>query len=257
MFSDQILQLLCDPETHEPLEAGPDCLFNPHSGKRFEIRDGIPVFLTADVTGMNAKYQRMYDRIAPGFDFVENVYRFFKRTNMEEARRGYLDEIEIRPDFRVLEVSVGTGANIRLLPAAREFFGLDISWGMLHKCRQNLARWHKTAKLFMGEGEHLPFRDATFDAVFHFGGINFFNDKAGAIAEMIRVARPGTRIVISDETEEHVKSAYERSPFIGRHYRGRTEQVAAPIDLVPPGMLEPRSKVFREGRLYCVTFRKP
>lgn len=33
-----------------------------------------------------------------------------------------------------------------------------------------------------------------FDTVFHVGGINFFNDRARAISEMIRVARPGTKL---------------------------------------------------------------
>lgn len=45
----------------------------------------------------------------------------------------------------------------------------------------------------------LQLQDASFDALLHIGGINFINDKAKAIAEMIRVARPVTRIVICDE----------------------------------------------------------
>lgn len=74
---------------------------------------------------------------------------------------------------------------------------------------------------------------------------------------MIRIAKPGTKIVISDETEEHVKSVYERVPWVGRHFRGRTEAVTSPVDLVPVEMLEWRSKLFRNGRLCCVSFRKP
>lgn len=256
MMNERILPILCDPETHENLEIAAGCLVNPRSGRRFAVRDGIPIFLDAEISGLNRKYQRMYDRLAPGYDFAEQAYRWFTRTTRDAARRGYLDEIEIQPGFRVLEVSVGTGANIALLPPV-EFFGLDISWGMLQRCRKNLARWGLSAELFLGEGEKLPFQDGSFDAVFHFGGINFFNDRARAIAEMIRVAKPGTKIVISDETEEHVKAVYERTPFVGRHFRGRTEAVASPKDFVPPGMLEMRNKLYRDGRLYCLSFRKP
>jgi ubiquinone/menaquinone biosynthesis C-methylase UbiE len=41
----------------------------------------------------------------------------------------------------VLEVSVGTGANIPHLRSDSEVFGLDISWGMLKRCQKHLARW--------------------------------------------------------------------------------------------------------------------
>jgi len=65
----QILDLLADPETHDPLELGDNCLINPKSGRRYPIRDGIAVFLQ-EVSGPNRKYQTMYDRLAPGYDFA-------------------------------------------------------------------------------------------------------------------------------------------------------------------------------------------
>ena len=54
-----------------------------------------------------------------------------------------------------------------------------------------------------------PNQDDSFGGVFHIGGINFFDDKKRAIEEMIRVARPGSRILISDEKEKAAQ-AYER-----------------------------------------------
>ena len=44
-----------------------------------------------------------------------------------------------------------------------------------------------------------------FDVVFHMGGINFFNDKAQALQEMVRVAKPETKFVIVGETEQITK----------------------------------------------------
>ena len=55
------------------------------------------------------------------------------------------------------------------------------------------------ADLFLGFAEQLPFEGDTFDVVFHTGSINVFEDRRRAIEEMVRVAKPGTRIVISDE----------------------------------------------------------
>jgi SAM-dependent methyltransferase len=91
--------------------------------------------------------------------------------------------------------------------------------------------------------------------VFHVGGINFFNDRARAIREMIRVARPGSLLLISDETEKHVKGVYEKQP--GGLFKNRKEPVSPPIDLVPPEMTEVHLEVLRGGDTYALTFRKP
>ena len=80
--------------------------------------------------------------------------------------------------------------------------------------------------LFEGEAEHLPFRSESFDCVFHVGGINFFNDKGRALRELVRVAKPGVKIVVVDETEKVVKGMYEKMPgtagYFGEKERGMT-----------------------------------
>jgi len=250
----QVLTLLCDPETHEALELQPDALVNVRSGKRYPIRDGIPDFLDS-VSGQNKKYQELYDRIAAFYDLSEKLYRWVK--GKQDFRRAYINELEVPPGARILEVSVGTGANLRYFSSSAAFFGLDLSWGMLRRCRKNLQKWNRAAELFHGEAEHLPFHDAVFDVVFHVGGINFFNDKAGAIREMIRVARPGTKIVIVDETEKVVKEQYEKMPLVGKYFKKRVEAVTDPALLVPANMNEVSCKQIVDGKLYCLTFRKP
>jgi ubiquinone/menaquinone biosynthesis C-methylase UbiE len=58
-----------------------------------------------------------------------------------DLRTEYLKELGVGASARVLEVSVGTGANIPHLRSDSEVFGLDISWGMLKRCQKHLARW--------------------------------------------------------------------------------------------------------------------
>lgn len=266
-MDDRALSLLCDPATHERLglfresrshDEEQGFLVKPRSGQRFPIREGIPCFLDpSEVSGLNRKYQKFYDRIAPGYDAAARLYSFFSRRGLKQMRQGYLEEIEVKAAGRVLEVSVGTGLNIPFFPQTAGFYGLDISWGMLRRCRRNLKSWRRVAQLFLGAAEALPFQDEVFDVVFHFGGINFFSDKSRAISEMIRVAKPGTKIVISDETEKHVKSQHEGVPVVGKYFQNRKETVSVPIELVPASMFDVRLKEFREGRIYCLTFRKP
>jgi SAM-dependent methyltransferase len=138
-----------------------------------------------------------------------------------------------------------------------EFFGIDLSWGMLRRCVRNLTGWRRSAHLFQGEAERLPFRDAVFNSVCHVGGINFFNDKARAIEEMIRVAKPGAKIVILDETEKVVREMYRKNPLTQSYFQGQDKEAYCPIDLVPAGMREKQARLCAEGKLYCLTFRKP
>ncbi len=117
-------------------------------------------------------------------------------------RRKAVDRLGLRPGQRVLEVSVGTGTNLplmaKVLGSEGRLFGLDISRAMLNRCRQKLLGQALEDRLVEGEAAHLPFPDHAFDAVFHHGGIAEFGDRRGAIEEMVRVARPGAKIVICD-----------------------------------------------------------
>ena len=261
-----LLSVLCDPSTHDPLDLatglGPggrarEFLVNPRTGRRFPVRDGIPVFLSeGDVSGPNRKYQSMYDRFAPFYDLSTWLYSRWKGMSVEARLREYLDELEVAPASLVLEVSVGTGRNLRFLPREARYVGLDISWGMLRQCRRHAARWKIDLSLCQGAAERLPFRDEAFDVVFHFGGINFFNDRAAALREMVRVAKPGTKIVAGDENET-LAAKYEKLPVTEKFYGRREKAIAAPVDLLPPGMQEVRVKDIAGGDLYCLSFRKP
>jgi ubiquinone/menaquinone biosynthesis C-methylase UbiE len=164
--------------------------------------------------------------------------------------------LEVKSGDSVLETSVGTGLNYKYLPSGVSLSGLDLSPEMLTNCQTNLHRWKMEADLYLGNAESLPFADSSFDVVFHVGGINFFNDRAKAIREMIRVAKPGSLLLIADETEKHVKEIYEKG--LGGHlYKDRKAPVSAPIDLIPPEMQEIHLEEMRYGDWYTLTFRKP
>jgi ubiquinone/menaquinone biosynthesis C-methylase UbiE len=253
-MEDHVVSLLCDPDTRYALELAGNNLRNTATGRIYPIRDGIPLFVST-VTGPNLKYQTLYDRIAPGYDLAERFYHWIK--GKPNYRQEFLKELEMKPGDRVLEVSVGTGANLRYLPEDIEFYGLDLSWGMLRKCQRNAKQWHRQVHLFHGEAERLPFKVEAFDCVFHVGGINFFTDKVRAIKEMIWVARSGSKIVIVDETEKAVKENYQRTPVVRKSFEPGSEKVRCPIDLVPEEMREVSAREICDGKLYCLTFRKP
>jgi ubiquinone/menaquinone biosynthesis C-methylase UbiE len=254
--------LLCDPLTHDPIRfdkatVQAEALINTASGRRFPLRSGIPIMLEdADSIGQNLRYQRLYDQFAGFYDLAIGLFALLRGGGLEKRRREYLDEMEIEPGARVLEVSVGTGMNLRFLPRMARYFGLDISWGMLRRCQKNLHRWGIDAFLVQGAAEHLPFVDGAFDAVLHMGGINFFNDKAQALREMVRVAKPGTKFVIVDETEQITRN-FAKVPGAGAFYSEQHASALAPVDFLPPGMRDVQVKTIAKGDLYCLTFRSP
>ena len=88
------------------------------------------------------------------------------------------------------------------------------------------------------------------------GGINFFTDKLRAIKEMIWVAKSGTKIVIVDEIEKGGKAASQPATVREQDEMG-SEQVRCPIDLIPEEMLEVKARAICNGKMYCLTFRKP
>jgi SAM-dependent methyltransferase len=232
---EEVVSLLCDPVTREPLqpreEAGRSWLVSSPSGRRFPVRDGIPVLLAdADLA---ARPRRWYGHVAPLHDLSTRLAAGFERARDTARRRECLQGLEIGEGSRVLEVSAGSAANLPLLPATASYFGLDSSWQSLQRSRRRSARVGLNLHLFQGAAERLPFRDAAFDSVFHVGGIHRFSDGARAVAEMVRVAKPATRILIVDE------------------------RIRLHVGLLPPGMREVETRILAGWELCSVSFRTP
>jgi ubiquinone/menaquinone biosynthesis C-methylase UbiE/uncharacterized protein YbaR (Trm112 family) len=229
-------------------------------GSSYPIQHGIPQFIQANtLLGYNRRFSHLYD-------WFSWVYRPFSRAAFayigmeeEEGRREITDRLEPYGG-RVLEVSIGPGVNLPYLvgrPDVGEVYGVDISPGQLQRCQALTRKKGWQVDLFLGNAEQLPFRYDVFDGVFHVGGINFFNDQKAAIDEMIRVARPGAKILIADETEKGA-SGYEKIlPGFKKSFAGKRPPVVPPIHLVPQEMLETRLFEVWKGWLYCIEFRKP
>jgi SAM-dependent methyltransferase len=94
---------------------------------------------------------------------------------------------------RLLDVACGTGqwlgaaAALGAIPA-----GVDISQKALDICRQTLPQ----AELYCGPAERLPFADGRFDVVSCLGALEHFLEPQAALAEMVRVAKPGAVFIL-------------------------------------------------------------
>ncbi|MCL4562162.1 MAG: methyltransferase domain-containing protein [Chloroflexi bacterium] len=228
-------------------------------GREFLIREGIPQFLPPEgLTGLNRRFAHLYDWFSYVYDLYARI-AFAFLGGESRRRRELLSHLESDGSGRLLEVSIGTGGNLPYMigkPGLGEIYGLDISLGQLRRCQSRCRRKGWEVDLFLGNAEQLPFKDEVFDSVFHFGGINFFNDRKKAIAEMIRVARPGTKIVISDEHERGARSYELTLPGFSRTFKRKREPVRPPVELVPETMEDIRLTDIWRGWFYCLEFRK-
>jgi ubiquinone/menaquinone biosynthesis C-methylase UbiE/uncharacterized protein YbaR (Trm112 family) len=258
------LDVLACPKCHGGLTsvalAGGEGYYCPACQRDYPVVGGIAQFIQPEeMTGWNKRLAGMYDWFSWGYRaFSKAAFAFIGMTE-EQGRREITDRLEPNGG-RVLEVSIGPGVNLPYLVSrgdVGEIYGLDISPGQLSRCREYVAHRGWDIQLQLGNAEQLPYQDNTFDGVFHVGGINFFNDKKKAIDEMIRVAKPGSRILISDEKEKGAQ-AYERLiPGFTKNVGKDREEVVAPMRLIPAEMEEVRIFDVWKGWFYCIEFTKP
>jgi ubiquinone/menaquinone biosynthesis C-methylase UbiE len=259
------LDALCDPYTRKQLKrirkGGRDSLAPEDSGREYPIVDGIPIFFSdQEMTGSNRKYRDFYDKIAFFYDlYIAMISLRCRKKGWPAARSELIRRISgVRPGDRILEVGIGTGLNLALLPQGARYWGVDISWKMLSRCRRRAARLQRDACLCLAQAEALPFQEETFEGVFSVGGFNFFTDKHAAMQEMIRVAKPGATILIVDETPQHVKTAYERTPLARKAFKDESsDSLRAPVELVPENMQDVRCEEVWDGRFYALSFVTP
>jgi len=193
--------ILRDPETGQSLERR-NRAYVRSDGKCYPLHDGIlSAVFPESLTGDDAHWNRFYDLFAPFYDFTQRVLgRLMAGVDSTEAWKDVVARLKLPPSGRVLEVSPGPGIVQKLLRAQigerGELAALDLSRNMLRQCQK---RGDRNACLVHGNGQHLPFADNSFDALFHFGGVNLFNDPAKALGEFIRVVRKDGIVSWGDE----------------------------------------------------------
>jgi demethylmenaquinone methyltransferase/2-methoxy-6-polyprenyl-1,4-benzoquinol methylase len=111
-----------------------------------------------------------------------------------------VDFLELPPAARVLDLCTGT-ADLLLEALGRDRghrgVGIDLSHEMLLRGAQKLGRdGFRGSGLVQGDAERLPLRSACWDAALVAFGIRNVGDPEAALVEIVRVLRPGARLVV-------------------------------------------------------------
>ena len=113
---------------------------------------------------------------------------------------------KINTGEQVLDIGCGAGVDTILASMMTgptgNVVGVDIVPEMLQQAEKNLMMTdQKNVSFKKTSGEKLPYPVDTFDVVISNGVINLIPDKEAALAEIIRVFKPGGRLMVADQID--------------------------------------------------------
>lgn len=122
---------------------------------------------------------------------------------LEQSAKAFLDSVSIPEAARVLDVACGTGQ--LAIPAARsgaKVTGIDIAGNLIAQARERASNEGLAINFEIGDAEDMPYADAAFDVVISLIGAMFAPRPERAASELLRVCRPGGRVVMGNWTPE-------------------------------------------------------
>jgi demethylmenaquinone methyltransferase/2-methoxy-6-polyprenyl-1,4-benzoquinol methylase len=149
--------------------------------------------------------QQKKEQVAEMFNSIASRYDFMNRfltagVDLRWRKKAILQLQELHPQL-VLDVATGTGdiaIMTHQLLHPQKIIGVDISAGMLELGRKKIEKLGLAGsiELVSGDSEQLAFAAGSFDAITVAFGVRNFQDLEKGLQEMLRVLRPGGRLVV-------------------------------------------------------------
>jgi SAM-dependent methyltransferase len=161
------------------------------------------------MTTNNTQAAGMYDATDSAAiyrNFLDWLYATFGEDEAK-FRRSLIAPLRLKNGQRVLVTGCGLGDDVLALldtvGSGCQIVASDLSAEMIAGTARALESRNPAERaaveLRVCDACNLPWANGSFDAAFHFGGINLFDDPKAGIAEMARVVKEGGRVVFGDE----------------------------------------------------------
>jgi demethylmenaquinone methyltransferase/2-methoxy-6-polyprenyl-1,4-benzoquinol methylase len=152
----------------------------------------------ADLEKRPGEVAAMFDELAGRYDLLNDL---LSAGQVRLWRRVVARAVAARPGERILDLAAGTGTSTMTFAASgAQCVACDFSIGMLRagirRVRSDLSG--PQPAFVGGDALRLPFADGVFDSVTISFGLRNVVDPQRALAEMLRVTRPGGRLVICE-----------------------------------------------------------
>ena len=137
--------------------------------------------------------QEYFNEVASQWDNIRKGYF------TEAVRESAIAKAYLRPEMVTADVGAGTGfIAAGLAPLVQKVFVLDGSASMLDVAKNNLSAFGDKIEYRVADGQSLPLPDGSLDVVFANMYLHHCPDPLSAIREMVRILKPGGRLVITD-----------------------------------------------------------
>jgi ubiquinone/menaquinone biosynthesis C-methylase UbiE len=150
-----------------------------------------------DVTRFAAVDQQM----DPGF-FITFLDAGNALEDIKSVKRVMLAQLELHDGVSLLDVGCGTGDDVwdlaRVVGPRGRVVGVDASSAMIAEAKKRHAPSELPVEFVEGEAQDLAFPEASFDRCRTERMLMHLNDPECALAEMVRVTRPGGKVVVFD-----------------------------------------------------------
>lgn len=222
----------------------------------YSVEKDIFCFIKPEnIVGSDKEMNARYELIAPFYDFFERVVgRVLTGVDIAHGRDEIVDLLGLGGGSSFIEVSPGSGVfykGIRQkLGMSANVVAVDLSMNMLLEFKKNNNL--ENTVLVCTDAHDLPFADESFDALFHFGGINLFNDPSVALKEFVRVVKKGGMIAWGDEQMADTFGRRFARWLLPKINHGFLKQEPE----LPCGLLDVKKHIVYDGLGYLYTARK-
>ena len=174
----------------------------------------------------------IYGPLSPIYDLVCGAV-------LQPGRRRAMSLLAPHAGERILEVGVGSGYNVNDYPTTCHVVAVDLSRAMIARARRRVDTGHRDSVSFAQmDAAQLALPDAAFDAVYVPYTINVLPDALAAGRELVRVCRPGGRVVFLNHFHDVVDTSNLVNRVAGKlavaadvNWRLRLETLLPALDL--------------------------
>lgn len=144
----------------------------------------------------------LFNSVAPRYDFLNHLLSMRRDVYWRRMAVRELDGT----DGWIIDIATGTGdVAIEAIGhggGQRKVLGLDFSESMIREAHRKRVKRNLVKQVFLSLGDalFLPFRDNTFRASMIAFGLRNVPEKEQAVSEMVRVTRPGGKVIILEFT---------------------------------------------------------
>jgi ubiquinone/menaquinone biosynthesis C-methylase UbiE len=147
------------------------------------------------------RFTRVDEQVDPSI-FITFLDAVNALADMQSIKQLMISQLELRSGLQVLDVGCGVGDDVRDLASfigdSGRVVGVDFSGAMIVEAKKRYSTAKLPIEFVEGDAQHLTFPDASFDRCRTERMLMHLDDPEQALAEMVRVVRPGGKVVVFD-----------------------------------------------------------